>query len=343
MARLAVLYEQNDLSKVGTELEALWELIQLDTSVEIIRHYLLSAQYYTSVGEFNLARNALQNLEEAASSLSAPDEQARAVGAGIRIYLRLGETQKPLAWLQSVDYDINNLTLLRNDEYLAVADALRFHHSPQRRHEGMKLVEALLKYCDDLQMYGTKIEVYCLQALLLASNDDVDGATQALEQALAAGEPEAYVRSFIDFGVPMAELLKEASARDIHAEYANSLLAQFTTTTKPRSNGDGASGLIEAISEREMDVLKLMVTHLSGPEIASQLHISVNTLKTHTRKIYNKLGVNSRNEAVEKAQGARPALINPDRVMTNHPVISHNLHRNNQYWEAVLPVSMFQP
>ena len=298
MGRLVILYEHNDLTQVESELSDLWRLIQFDSTIETARHCYLSAQYYATVGEDELAYRSLQSLEDAAASWSTPDEQARAIGGCMRIYLRLGERLKPDAWLRSVEYDPNNLTLLRNDEYLAIADVLRFSDSPRARQGGLELVDALLKYCDDLQIYGIKIEVYCLKALLLAANGDVDSALAPLEQALSAGEPEGYVRTFADFGEPMAELLNEAVIRDVHARYAAFLLTQFPEDAERKPQQD----LVELLSDRELEVLSLLATHLSGPEIADHLSISINTYKTHTKNIYGKLGVSNRNKAVVSAR-----------------------------------------
>jgi len=188
--------------------------------------------------------------------------------------------------------------LLRNDEYLAIADVLRFSDSPKARQDGLKLVDALLEYCDELQIYGIKIEIYCLRALLLSVNGDGDGALASLDQALPAGESEGYVRTFVDFGEPMADLLNEAIARGIRTKYAAFLLTQFSDDADRKLQQD----LIEPLSERELEVLSLLVTHLSGPEIADHVNISINTYKTHTKNIYGKLGVSSRNKAVVSAR-----------------------------------------
>lgn len=302
LARLAILYEQNDLTQVSIELSDLWKFIQFDSTIATARHHYLSAKYYTSVGERDMAYRSLQRLEEAAASWSTPDEQARVVGDCMRLYLRLGERIKPEAWLRSVEYDLNNLTLLRNDEYLAIADVLRFSNSPQARQEGLQLVDALLEYCDNLQVYGIKIEVYCLKAMLLAEEGDAGGALTPLERALSTGESEGYVRTFVDFGEPLADLLNVAAAHDIHSEYVTFLLTQFPETAGLTADRKVEQDLIEPLSERELEVLSLLASHLSGPEIAAQLHISHNTLKTHTRNIYGKLGVRRRNKAVINAQ-----------------------------------------
>ncbi|MDX1438036.1 MAG: LuxR C-terminal-related transcriptional regulator, partial [Anaerolineales bacterium] len=129
---------------------------------------------------------------------------------------------------------------------------------------------------------------------------DREGALAALAKALDRAAPEGYVRTFVDFGPPMAELLRDATAQGIHAQYAGMLISQFYSPDTISNQTD----LVEPLSDRELEVLTLLTTHLTGPEIADHLHISNNTLKTHTKNIYGKLGVNSRSDAVAKAQSA---------------------------------------
>ena len=79
--------------------------------------------------------------------------------------------------------------------------------------------------------------------------------------------------------------------------------------------------MIEPLSERELEVLRLLATDLDGPEIASQLMVSLNTMRTHTKSIYTKLGVNSRRAAVHRAEELAAAV--PDRGALNHHINHH--------------------
>jgi LuxR family maltose regulon positive regulatory protein len=97
----------------------------------------------------------------------------------------------------------------------------------------------------------------------------------------------------------MLALLKEATRRGIAPDYVNRLQMAFG---QPGSQIPTAQTLIEPLSERELDVLRLLKTELSGPEIARELSVSVTTLRTHTRNIYAKLGVNSRRAAIRRTE-----------------------------------------
>jgi LuxR family maltose regulon positive regulatory protein len=137
-----------------------------------------------------------------------------------------------------------------------------------------------------------------------------------LERALTLAEPEGYVRIFVDEGAPMTQLLLEAAAREIMPDFTDRLLTAFESEdpfdyAQDRQTGKGKSRLssapspqplIEPLSQRELDVLRLFRTELSGPEIADELMIALSTVRTHTKNIYSKLNVNNRRAAVKRAK-----------------------------------------
>jgi LuxR family maltose regulon positive regulatory protein len=102
----------------------------------------------------------------------------------------------------------------------------------------------------------------------------------------------------------MAQLLRQAAARGIAPEYVSMLLAAFERerSEERRTTAQAPSSLVEPLSDRELEVLRLLVTHLSSTEIAQELFISPNTVRSHIKSIYGKLDVHSRSEAVARAQ-----------------------------------------
>jgi LuxR family maltose regulon positive regulatory protein len=120
-----------------------------------------------------------------------------------------------------------------------------------------------------------------------------------LSRALTLAEPEGYVRMFVDEGLPMAGLLEEAAKRRIAPNYVRQLLIAFG---KVEDSAPVKQVLLEPLSERELEVLRLLRTDLSGPEMARELIVSLNTIRTHTKNIYSKLGVNDRRAAVRRAE-----------------------------------------
>ena len=134
---------------------------------------------------------------------------------------------------------------------------------------------------------------------------------------MTLAQPEGYVRLFADEGAPMAALLKALRKQPDSPTHVNRLIAA-TTTTRDHAPVDPAE-LVEPLSERELDVLRLLGGDLDGPEIARQLSVSLNTVRTHTKNIYAKLGVTSRRAAVRQARDLKliPGAPAP-RLTRNH-------------------------
>jgi LuxR family maltose regulon positive regulatory protein len=157
------------------------------------------------------------------------------------------------------------------------------------------------------------IKARALQSLTCV---DPEEALTALSEALALAEPLGYVRTFVDAGRPMRALLHQAAVKGIMDQYVAKLLAIFTDTKYSRyrisdflSRQSGLKSetvqpetLVEPLSDRELDVLRLLAEHRTNQEIAHSLCVSVNTIKTHLKNVYGKLGVSNRREAIAKAK-----------------------------------------
>jgi LuxR family maltose regulon positive regulatory protein len=178
-----------------------------------------------------------------------------------------------------------------------------------------EVTQALVEAMGEIQDGGKLLLVMSLlplQALALNALGQEDEALDVLDRCLVLAEPEGYVRIFVDRGVPMLRLLKLAASRGIHTEYINQLLPAFAIPAaprepippilpKPQSTYRSAS-LLEPLSERELQVLHLLDSPLTSEEIGRELYVSVNTVRTHIRNIYAKLGVKRRGDAVWRAK-----------------------------------------
>jgi LuxR family maltose regulon positive regulatory protein len=166
--------------------------------------------------------------------------------------------------------------------------------------EARQLLDRLLADAEKGDRKGRIIEILCLQALVLETQHQRDAALQVLLKALTLAELEGHIRVFLDEGTPMAELLRQAGARGIGHQYVSKLLSEFDRI--PRIAPIPKQPLIEPLSERELQVLRLVAAGKSNPEIAAELVLAVGTVKAHNSNIYGKLGVRSRTQAVARAR-----------------------------------------
>jgi LuxR family maltose regulon positive regulatory protein len=151
---------------------------------------------------------------------------------------------------------------------------------------------------------GLALEIMVLQALQSQALRHTGQAVAVLQQALAMAESQGYIRLFADFGRQLAPLLRLAAEQGSSHEYICRLLAVIEAEApaygEPRF--PQAQKLVESLSIRELEVLRLLAEGLSNREIAHRLHISPNTVRIHTSNIYRKLDVGNRTQAVSRAR-----------------------------------------
>jgi len=168
-----------------------------------------------------------------------------------------------------------------------------------RPEQARRLLESLLPAAESHQRLAMAMAIQVALALNWHASGDTSRALEALTGIMAQAEPEGYVRMFLDEGPAMAELLKLVPPDSPAAAYARRLLAAFAPSAPQAPAVDAPAGLL---SERELDVLRLLPSHLTSTEIAAELAISPNTARFHIKNIYGKLDAHSRTEAVSKAR-----------------------------------------
>jgi LuxR family maltose regulon positive regulatory protein len=149
-----------------------------------------------------------------------------------------------------------------------------------------------------------------MQALALYATGAKEEAVQRLAEALALAESGGFVRTFVDEGRPMAQLLTATALRGTLPVYTNKLLdefpipqSEFTVAHSPTSDiRNPKSEIADPLSPRELEVLQLIAEGLSNREIGERLYLALDTVKGHNRHIYSKLGVQRRTEAVARAR-----------------------------------------
>jgi LuxR family maltose regulon positive regulatory protein len=215
---------------------------------------------------------------------------------------RTGARQQALCADDDVSY-------LREFEHLTLARVLLSRYAigraPSAAADANRLLDRLLAAAEAGERTGSVIEILVLLALTRHARGDTPGAVVRLERALDLAEPEGYVRVFAGAAPPMISLLRTVAKRRASWSYVHRLVAACGDAGADHS-GRRTRSLIDPLSERELQVLRLLGTDLDGPAIARELVVSLNTLRTHTRNIYTKLGVTSRRAAVHQAAAARP-------------------------------------
>jgi LuxR family maltose regulon positive regulatory protein len=220
-----------------------------------------------------------------------------------RVWIAQGKLSEARSWAQNRGVSAtDDLSYVQEFEHISLAAVLL----AQGIHDGADdtiveaadLTERLLAAAEDGGRHGAAIEILVVQALARHARGDLAGAMASLDRAVALAEPEGYVRVFIDEGPRMRALLKLAAKRPNAPSYVRRLLAALVTAEGAAAV---AQPLIEPLSERELEVLRLLGTDLGGPDIARELVVSLSTVRTHTQNIYAKLGVNSRRAAIRRA------------------------------------------
>jgi LuxR family maltose regulon positive regulatory protein len=312
-----LLYEHNDLDAALQHLLRCKELGEhMGLPQNRYRWRLAMARMMETEGDLDGALNLLDQAERVYFSDFSP--QVRPVPAiRARVWVRQGRLGEALDWARKRGLSTDDeLSYLHEFEHITLARVLLAQYRRERTGQSMRdaveLLSQLLKAAEEGGRMGSVIEVLILQALAHQmqsdSSSDSPAALATLERALRLAEPEGYVRTFVDEGQLMLHLLREAAGRGILPEYTQQLLLAFDVEqqsevpeTAPRAYST-SQPLIEPLSLRELDVLRLFKTELSGPEIASQLVIGLSTVRTHTKSIYGKLNVNSRRAAVKRAE-----------------------------------------
>jgi LuxR family maltose regulon positive regulatory protein len=229
--------------------------------------------------------------------------------AAARLQIRLDDLDSVERWAR--DHDVTasqELSYLREFEHVTLAEAMVAR--------GSDLVDAdrLLQRLLDAAVAGgrdsTVIEVLVLQALSAHAGGEASSAGVLLDRAVRLAEPEGQVRTFARHGALLAPLMESLAEKPGAAPFARTLLAggqvaaagaRRHVVTQAQELAE-TSSLVESLSTRELEVLQMLDTELDGPEIARRLFVSLNTMRTHTKSIYSKLGVNNRRAAVRRGR-----------------------------------------
>jgi len=305
-------FERNELNAAEQHLLKSKELGELNgLPKNPYRWRVAMAQLQETQGRLDNALDLLDEAENVYVGDFSPN--IRPISAlKARVWIKQGELEKAFAWSRERKLSIDEEpSYLREFEQITFVRILLSQYQSDYKesslHDAIGYLDRLLKAAEAGGRTGGVIEILILQALAHQMDEDIPAALSALERVLKLAEPEGYIRMFVDEGSSMSVLLCEAANNRITSDYTAELLSAFEAEREgfgeetPLVAVPASSSLIEALSQRELDILRLFKTELSGPEIAQELVIALSTVRTHTKSIYSKLNVNSRRAAVKRA------------------------------------------
>ena len=305
----ALNLEWNDLETAGQNLFQAVDIGRRLSDEELQVHSsLLLARVFHARGETAQAQELLQRLIAQTSP---------------RWSLLLREVRAGQAWLSLATSDLTAVqhwetTWAQPDEEVPLVQqeqeqliVARLRIAQGQAEVALHLLEGWQAEAQAQGRGRSELEIIILTALAHFSLQQLPQARQSLNEALILAQPEGYRRLFLDEGEPLAALLRallpEVTEPSLGA-YIQTLLLAFakekggTFRVKDDIKSHILQPLVEPLSDRELAVLRLLNTDLSGPEIAAELLVSVNTIKTHLKHIYGKLNARSRYEAIERAK-----------------------------------------
>jgi LuxR family maltose regulon positive regulatory protein len=310
----AVAYERDDLALAADHLRRSHQLGEANGMPKNpCRWRLGEAALAAARGDLQGALVLLDEAERRYDGDFSPD--VRPVAAiRARLWIAHGRLREARSW--AVERGLSpgdEPAYLREYEHATLARLLvqEGRRDRARMVEAVSLIDRLIPPARGAGRMGAVIDLLAVLATARHLGGDREGAFEALAEAAALAEPEGHVRVFLDEGAPMVELLRMAAARPDAPGGIRRLAVHVGEGLAQASASPANDALIEPLSEREREVLRLLDSDLDGPEIASRLYLSLNTVRTHTRHIYGKLGVASRRAAVSRA--AELGLLSQDR------------------------------
>jgi LuxR family transcriptional regulator, maltose regulon positive regulatory protein len=306
--------ERNDLAGADNYLRpGVEQCIQLGHPDILVDAYAALARLQLAQNDWPSAYTTFQKADELAQKSPVdPFVCCWLHECRVRLWLAKGRLEELVRWAEasgltvdgelSYHYDLHHLNLAR----VLLARAKRAA-TPAGAHsclgQSSALLTRLLTAAEKAGWVHETIKILVLQALVLAELDDKDQALQALRRALTLAEPGGYVRVFVDEGEPLCALLSEcleplSTDNQRLRPYRETLLAAFPA----RPEASRPQRLLDPLSEREVEVLRLWALGLTSTEMAAKLFISPTTVRTHIKNIYHKLDATRRIEAIERAK-----------------------------------------
>jgi LuxR family maltose regulon positive regulatory protein len=300
-----IAYEQNRLEEAEAEFTAGVAQGRLWNSWEcLLPGYTGLARLYQARDETSKAQQSLDLLlEQAQDNLAIVKPTADTWRAWL--WLREGALAQVEAWAENLDLLHPSENYLQWELQALMVARLRV--AQDKPEEAISIFKKLQPETEAGGRWRRMVDIWLLACRAYVRMDQMDEGLDALERALGLAGPEQLIRPFLDEGPEFYEILSHLHPRlqdAVQKQFAARILQEAVSL--PQEEGAvhrvAAGELVEALSERELEVLQLMARGLTNPEIAERLYLSPNTLKAHAQNIYQKLDVHSRVQAVNRGR-----------------------------------------
>ena len=298
LAQSWLLYEMNQLDRARDEAQQALDLARVTGFADaVLRVQRTLARVHLALGEIAAARQLVQEVFQFTARLDLEVPQVDWFKAfEAEINLRVGDITAADHWAKSAGLSVQDSPGRYEEDIYIILARLLF---AQRRYEEAGLILSTMeRMAADGGRRRALITIYLLQARMRWAQGQRDVARSRVESALRLAATQGYLRAFLDEGEVIAAVL--SNVRHVAPHFVDSVLEAF-----PRQGTSverGADSLVEPLTVRELEILRLIAAGRSNPEIAESLYLSLNTIKWHAKNLYGKLGVSNRVEAAARAQ-----------------------------------------
>ncbi len=298
VALAETMYEWNALDEIDSLLDTGLALCrQGGMNVFIPLGLYMRALLFHARGDYQSALGTLNEIDLECKDMDPRAYQEGCISLRLRLQAELGEYAGLAEWLRGIDLSVEER--VGTDRFAQLYRASWILNALDRPDEALKILTRLESFSRRVGHSGWLIYILALQSVIRRKMHDHTGAMQCLCEALELAEPEGYVRAFLNQGLPMRELLLKAKKQGFKPEFIDRILAGYTSGSVSHKIAPPAPAIL---SKREIELLRLIAAGCSNKQIASQLFISVGTVKRHTANIFDKLDVKNRTEAVARAR-----------------------------------------